>query len=107
MVVQMKRIYSGSQIIGTFSTDEKEFEACATAEAQFDEEHSLLLMELDSFIRRVDLVSKEEHLQVGWLPKKESIRETVSLEEAPDLAREIFHRWVHKIQQAMPVTVYT
>jgi len=102
----MKRIYSSSQIIGSFTRAEKEFETCATAEAQFDEEHSLVLIELDSFIRPVDLVSKEEHLQVGWLPKKESIKETISLEEAPDLAREIFHRWVHRIQRAMPLTVY-
>ena len=102
----MKNIYSSSQIIGSFRKGEKEFEACAKAEAQFDEEHSFLLVELDSFIRPVDLVSKEQHFQAGWLPKKECIKETVSLEEAPDLAREIFHRWVHKIQQAMPLTVH-
>src|SRR5689334_3052051 len=103
----MKNIYSSSQIIGSLTRAEKEFETCATAEAQFDEEHSLLLIELDSFIRPVDLVSKEEHLQVGWLPKKENVKETVSIEEAPDLAREIFHRWVHKIQQVMPSTVHS
>jgi hypothetical protein len=102
----MKRIYSSSQIIGNFTRGEKEFEACATGDAQFDEEHALLLMELDSFIRPVNLISKEKHLQVGWLPKKESLKEAVSAQEAPDLAREIFHRWVHKIQQAMPSLVH-
>jgi len=104
-LLRMKRIYSSSQIIGGFTKGQTEFEACATAEGQFDEENSVLSLELDSFIRRVDLVSKEEHLKAGWLPKREIVREHVSSEEAPDLAREIFHRWVHKIQQVMPVTV--
>ena len=103
----MKRIYSSSQIIGGFTKEEKEFEVCATAEGQFDEERSQLLMELDSFVRAVDLVAKEEHLQAGWLPKKERLKESVSLEEAPDMAREIFHRWVHKIQHLMPLTTYS
>jgi hypothetical protein len=103
----MKKIYSSSQIVGGFTVGKKEFEACATGDAQFDEENSRLVMNLDSFIRPVDLVSKEEHLQAGWLPQTENVREGVSSEEAPDLAREIFHRWVHKVQQAMPSTVYS
>ena len=103
----MRTIYSSNQIIGGFTQGKKEFEACATAEAQFDEERSLLVMELDSFVRPVDLVSKEKHFQAEWLPKTQIVKETVSAEEAPDLTREIFHRWVHKIRQAMPSTVYS
>jgi hypothetical protein len=102
----MKTIYSSSQIVGDFPSQEKEFEVCAIADAQFDEEHSKLIMELDAFVRPVDLVAKEEHLQAGWLPKKETVNETVSVEEAPGLAREVFHRWVRKVRQAMPSLVH-
>jgi len=98
----MKKIYSTNQIIGGFRNGKSDLEVCATAEADFDEERSQLLIELDSFVRPVDLRSKETHLKTGWVPKKQSFTETVSPEQAPDLAREILHRWVHRIQQMIP-----
>jgi hypothetical protein len=103
---EMKIIYSSSEMAGGFTKGQEDFEACATAAAEFDEKDSFLVMELDSFIRPVDLVSKVGQLQVGWLPKKENIKEIVSPEEAPALARKIFHHWVHKIQRAIPLSLY-
>jgi hypothetical protein len=45
----MKKIFSTSQIVGTCRMDSQDLEACATAEALYDEEQSQLIIELDSF----------------------------------------------------------
>jgi hypothetical protein len=102
----MKRIFSSSQIIGRFTQEQKDFEVCATADANFNEGPSQLVMELDSFVRPLNLRAKEKHLKAGWLPKSQRIKESVSLEEAPDLARDIFHRWVRTVRQAIPSPVH-
>ena len=102
----MKRIISSSEIIGTFTRDDHEFEVCASAEADFDVEKSQLRLDLDSFIRPVDIRSKEKHLPADWLPKKESLKESVSQEDAVSLAKEIFHRWVGKVRQSVPSTIH-
>lgn len=102
----MKTILSSSQIIGTVTRDQNDLEVCATADAKFDEDHSQLLMELDSFVRPVDLLSKEKHLEAGWLPKKQNTKDSVSAEEAPALARDIFHRWVRTVRQSIPSPVH-
>jgi len=100
------RIISSSEIIGQFTRDEHEFEVCATAEANFDEPQSQLLMELDSFVRPVDIRLKEQHLPAEWLPKKQRFKESVSHEEAVELAKDIFHRWVGKVRQSIPVPIH-
>ena len=102
----MKRIISTSEIIGSFTRGENEFEVCATAEADFDEAKSQLLLELDSFIRPVDIRSKEKHLPTDWLPKKQRLKESVSQDEAVTLAKEIFHRWVGKVRQSVPLPIH-
>lgn len=102
----MKRIISSSEIIGSFTRDDHEFEVCASAEADFDEAKSQLLLDLDSFIRPVDIRSKEKHLPADWLPKKESLKESVSQEDAVSLAKEIFHRWVGKVRQSVPSPIH-
>ena len=103
---KMKRIISTSEIIGLFTRDDQEFEVCATAEADFDDESSQLFLELDSFIRPVDIRSRENRLPAGWLPKKQGLRESVSQDEAVALAKEIFHRWVGKVRQAVPSPIH-
>ncbi len=102
----MKRVFSTSQIIGPFRRGGQDLEACATGEAQYDEERSKLVMELDSFVRPANLRSKEEHFQTGWLPTKQSFIESVSPDEAPDLARDIFHRWVGTVRQSVTSPVH-
>ena len=103
----MKRIISSSEIIGLFTRDDHEFEVCATGEANFDEGKSQLIVELDSFIRPVDLRAKEAHLAVAWLPRKQTLKESVSPDETVDLAKDIFHRWVGKVRQSVPSPIHT
>ena len=104
--MQMKRIISTSEIIGSFTRGEHQFEVCATAEANFDEAKSQMKLELDSFIRPVDIRAKEKHLAADWLPKKQSLTEAVSQDEAVALAKEIFDRWVGKVRQSVPLPIH-
>ena len=102
----MKRILSTSEIIGAYSRGQKEYEVCATAEANYEEGDSLLIVDLDCFIRPVDIRVKEEHLPEDWLPKRQVLKESVSRNEASDLARDAFHRWVGKVRQSVPVPLH-
>ena len=102
----MKRLISSSEIIGLFTREDHEFEVCAAGEANFDEGKSELIIELDNFIRPVDLRAKEAHLPADWLPRKRALKESVSQDEAVDLAKDIFQRWVGKVRQSIPSPIH-
>ncbi len=102
----MKRIISCTEILGSFTRDGREFEVCAAAEGDFEEAESRLMIELDAFIRPVDLRVKEEHLRPDWLPAKQNIKEGVSREDATSLAKEIFHGWVRKILESISFPIH-
>lgn len=102
----MKRIISTSEILGSFTREDREFEVCASAEADFDDANSRLLIDLDSFIRPVDMRAKEKHLPADWLPGKQSLKESVSQDDAVELAKDIFHRWVGKVRQSVPSPIH-
>ena len=102
----MKTILSTSEIIGFVAHDESELEICATAEANFNEAKSQMEIELDSFARPVDPHSPEKARCPHWLPKKRTAREKVTRSEALELARDIFHRWVDRVRQAVPMPMH-
>jgi hypothetical protein len=102
----MKRIFLTSQIVGNCRIESQDLEACATAEALYDEEQSQLIIELDSFLRPADIRFKEEHLPADFLPEKETFKESVSQDEAPELARDIFQRWVRTVRQSVTSMVH-
>jgi hypothetical protein len=79
-------------------------EVCISAEATYDEDAGRLTVELKSFLRNTDLVTKEKHFLADWLPKPETVRESVGPEETVELAREIFHRWERKVRQSAPAS---
>src|SRR4051812_27734855 len=102
----MKKLISKSEIVGLIDWYGKEFEVCASADANFDDAKSRLLVELQSFLRPVDIRSREQHLEISWLPKNQSLVESAGPEEASDLAREIFDCWVKRVRQAVPCTLH-
>jgi hypothetical protein len=102
----MKRLFSTTQIIGPCRMEGQDFEACATAEAQYDEERSHLVIALDSFLRPTDLRFQDEHLRTDCLPRKQNMKESVSQDEAPELARDIFRRWVGTVRQSIASSVH-
>jgi hypothetical protein len=100
--LRMKRVIDTSEVLGTLERPEGPAELCASANAAFDEAAGRLVVNLDSFLRTSDLRSREKRFKAGWLPKAESITEQIGPEEARDVARDIFHRWVRKVRAAAP-----
>ena len=99
---RMKRVIDVSEILGTIDLPAGTNEVCATAEASYDESSSRLTVSLAAFLRPVDLLAAEKHLGASWLPKPQTASEAVSLDEAGEVAREIFHRWTRKVREAAP-----
>ena len=98
----MKRIIDTSEMLGIVEVPEGTSELCAAADAQFDEAAGRLVVKLEAFLRPSGLLEKERHFRADWLPKDETITESVGREECSDVAREIFHRWVRKVREAAP-----
>jgi hypothetical protein len=98
----MKRIIDTSEVLGTVEVPEGASELCASAEASFDEEAGRLLVKLEAFLRPTGLLVKERRFRADWLPKNETVTESVAREECHEVAREIFHRWVRKVREAAP-----
>lgn len=78
------------------------YEICATATALYDEEERELVLDLDSFVRRVIHAGKDEMLHPSWLPKKDSIRTHLDLDEVPEAAREVTQGWWGKVRKNIP-----
>ena len=98
----MKRVIDTSEVLGTVETPEGAREVCVSANANYDEDAGRLVMKLDAFLRNTDLVTKEKRFTADWLPKPETVRESVGPDETVEMAREIFHRWVRKVREAAP-----
>jgi hypothetical protein len=98
----MKRIIDTSEVLGTVEQPEGPCEVCASAQANLDEAAGKLVVQLDAFLRPTALLAKERHFRADWLPKSETVRESVAREECHEVAREIFHRWVRKVREAAP-----
>ena len=98
----MKQVIDTSEVLGTLETPAGPRELCVSADAQFDEGAGRLVVKLEAFLRNTDLVTKERHFTASWLPKPETVRESVGPDETVELAREIFHRWVRKVRDAAP-----
>ena len=98
----MKRIIATSEVLGALEAPEGMCELCASAQASFDEATSRLTVNLEAFLRPTDLLVKERHFRADWLPKNDSVIESLSQEECPEVAREIFHSWVRKVREAAP-----
>jgi hypothetical protein len=99
----MRKVLSISEIVQDLDLEVEPKELCATAEADYDERKSMLVMKVDAFVRQVHHAGPDESTRPDWLPAAEILREGVSSEEASDLARDIFHRWTKKVREAAEV----
>ena len=99
---KMKRVIDTSEVLGTVETPEGAREVCASADASYEEETARLVVKLDAFLRNTDLLGKEKRSSADWLPKPETVRESVGPDETVEMARDIFHRWVRKVREAAP-----
>jgi hypothetical protein len=102
----MKRIVDANEVLGTVEIPQGTCEVCATADANYDESTRRLSVVLDSYLRTTDLRTKERRVTAVWLPKPETVREQVAVEEADEVAHDIFHRWVRKVKEAVPALAH-
>lgn len=97
----MKQLIETLEVMGTIESSRGPYEVCAAAAAHFDTQQHKVIVELEAFLRTTNLLVKEDHRTADWLPKAQTISESVSEEEAADAAREIFHVWVKKVRTAL------
>jgi hypothetical protein len=98
----MRKIISISEIVEAHEISTGTEEVCASAEADYDEEKSQLVVELASCFRVADRHGHQECVSRAWLPKAQTVKESVSLEEAVPAAKDIFQRWVNKVRDSIP-----
>ena len=98
----MKRVIDTIEVLGQLQMPEGPCEVCAVAEANYNEETAKLVITLEAFLRTTNLRTKERQFQAEWLPKMQTVCESASPDEAGQMARDVFHRWVRKVRESVP-----
>jgi hypothetical protein len=91
-----------SESFGHFDHPSGPCEALTTCEAQYDEAAHRLELRLDAALRTTDLRHKEQLFRPDWMPQSTTLQESVDLEEASDVARDVFHRWIRRVRESAP-----
>ena len=102
MKTQNRTVLDTVQIIQSIEANRQVFEVCATALASYSEDRGELAVTLDCFVRRFEMQGKDVEFRPGWLPKCDSVKMKVDLEEAPDAAKSIFGSWAKKVRATIP-----
>jgi hypothetical protein len=95
----MRRILSTSEVIQDLKLAAEPKELCAAAEADYDDQESTLVIKLDAFVRQVHHARPDVCSRPDWLPRPEALR-GVGPDEASDMARDIFRRWITKVRDS-------
>lgn len=98
----MKKVIDISEIVEAIDLAEGPGEVCAAGEAEYDEKRGRLAVRVDSFVRSSDPRTAERRRVPEWLPNPQTMEESVSLEEAIPVAKDIFRRWVQKVRKSVP-----
>lgn len=98
----MKKIISISEVIELGAAPDQGESVLATAEANFEEKDSTLMVVLDCSLREARGRGETVHSRPAWLPAPEQILEKVPRAEAVELAKEIFQQWVNKLRRSIP-----
>ncbi len=89
------------QILDEIPTPSGLCEVVATVEGAYEESRGRMHLELDAFLRPVDLTRPERYLNADWLPHSQAVDERVPEDEAVPAARELFHSWSRRVRQAL------
>jgi hypothetical protein len=92
-----------SEIVAEIGGDRNPQEVCASADARYDRTARAVVIELDCLTRPSGIVGTRN--PVDWLPKKQTVKEVVSLDEASDLARDVFGNWVKRVRASIPTAL--
>jgi hypothetical protein len=97
----MSRSSSFSEILAEVPTPQGRSEVVATAESAYDDHAGRIRVELDAFLRPVDLTHAEQHLRADWLPHAQVVQERVPADEATAATRAMFQTWSHQVRRAL------
>lgn len=89
------------QILDEIPTPNGLGEVVATVEGAYEDARGRMHLELDAFLRPVDMTKPERHFGADWLPPAEALDERVPEEEAVSAVRELFQCWSRRVRRAL------
>ena len=98
----MNEILKIREILGTLELPEGECELSASAVAEYAEGTGNLVVRLDAAVHPCDTHYRDLALTLDWLPKGQTVSEFSPIEEAGEIARDAFRRWVRQIRASAP-----
>ena len=98
----MSRVFSISEIVASKSIEGEAYEIHAAVKSAYDDATSRLTIDLDSFLHPADITSHAAPIRPDWLPRHDTIRESIPSEEAFSETKEVFHNWVGKVRTSIP-----
>lgn len=101
----MKRVIDTTEVLGTMDTAAGMCSVCAAADAKFDDAAGKLVVALRAFLRPVE--PSHRLPPADWLPADETVSLGVDPHDASDEAREVFHRWVHRVRESAPAALHS
>ena len=97
----MPRRSSFRQILDEIPTAQGRCEVVAAAESAYEDSSGQVHVELDAFLRPVDLTHAERQLSAEWLPRRQVLDEKVPEDEATAATRAMFQSWSHRVRQSL------
>ena len=98
----MNEILETREILGTLQLPEGECELVASATAEYSEGSANLVVHLEAAIARRAGGSDTARVIADWLPTNQTVSEFVPIDEAGEVARDIFRKWVRKVRESAP-----
>ena len=99
----MNELFNTREILGTLELPEGECELSASAVAEYAEGSGNLVVRLDAAVHlRHASHRNNSAISVNWLPKGQTVSEFSPIDEAGEIARDIFRRWVRQVRAAAP-----
>ena len=102
MNIAERKVLDTVRILETRELGHESYEVCATAQATYEESSRKMRVVVDAFVRRFEMRGRDEVLRPAWLPRSDTVETHLSLDEAPDAAKEIFGSWAQKVRKAIP-----
>jgi hypothetical protein len=97
----MRKVISINEVADSAENWQGKWEICATADGVYDEQKSELRVKLGCFARPTDARLGSGGVELDWLPRTEAVKESVPLDEAIPLVKDIFQPWLQKVRQTI------
>lgn len=106
LIRNMDHLLDSISIIGATDMDGETMDVCAEVVASFNPANETLTVHLDSFLRHTGITGNKARAMTSWLPKAQVLEESVSRDEASDMARDIARSWRKQVMESIPARVF-